>query len=68
MLVSLQQDTQTEVKHLDGVVGTEMWAALTGLIGWITAKAGSIYDYRFGSSRQSAAKDVIIGTLSRGRT
>ena len=46
-------------------VGTELWAALTGLIGWITAKAGTIYDYRFGTSRQSAAKDVLIGELSR---
>jgi muramidase (phage lysozyme) len=46
-------------------VGTELWAALTGLIGWITAKAGTIYDYRFGTSRGSAAKDVLIGELSR---
>lgn len=46
-------------------VDTEVWAALTGLIGWATAKAGSIYDYRFGTSRSSAAKDVVIGELSR---
>jgi muramidase (phage lysozyme) len=46
-------------------VGNEMWAALTGLIGWITAKAGTIYDYRFGSSRASGAKDVLISELSR---
>lgn len=49
----------------DGMVGTEMWAALTGLIGWVTAKAGTIYDYRFGSSRQSGAKAVLIGELSK---
>lgn len=48
-----------------GKADTEVWAALTGLIGWATAKAGSIYDYRFGTSRSSAAKDVVIGELSR---
>ena len=51
-----------------GKADTEVWAALTGLIGWATAKSGSIYDYRFGTSRSSSAKDVIIGELSsRGR-
>lgn len=45
-------------------VGTEVWAALTGLIGWITAKAGTIYDYRFGSSRNSQTKDFAIAELS----
>lgn len=48
-------------------VGTEMWAALTGLIGWITAKAGTIYDYRFGTSRTAAAKDVVIAELTQRR-
>ena len=52
-----------------GKADTEVWAALTGLIGWATAKSGSIYDYRFGTSRSSSAKDVIIGELSsRNRT
>lgn len=49
----------------DGAVSTEVWAALTGLIGWATAKAGTLYDYRFGTSRSSAAKDIVIGELSR---
>lgn len=48
-------------------VTVEMWAAFTGLIGWLTAKAGSIYDNRFGTTRQSAAKDVIIGELAQRR-
>jgi hypothetical protein len=48
-------------------VGIEEWAAFTGLIGWLTAKAGSIYDNRFGTTRQSAAKDVIIGEMARRR-
>lgn len=46
-------------------VGTEVWAALTGMIGWITAKLGGIYDNRFGTTRQSAAKDVVIQQLSQ---
>ena len=50
-----------------GEADTQSWAALTGLIGWATAKVGSIYDYRFGSSRTSAAKDVIIDKLSEKR-
>lgn len=48
-------------------VGVEMWAALTGMIGWITAKAGSIYDNRFGTTRQSAAKDVVISEMAARR-
>jgi hypothetical protein len=50
--------------HQKGV-GVEMWAALTGMIGWLTAKVGSIFDNRFGTTRSSAAKDVVIGELAR---
>ncbi len=48
-------------------VATELWAALTGMIGWITAKLGTVFDNRFGSSRQSAAKDVVIQQMARDR-
>jgi len=48
-------------------VSTEIWAALTGLIGWVTAKAGTIFDYYYGSSRQSGAKDVVIEELATKR-
>jgi len=48
-------------------VGVEVWAALTGLIGWVTAKAGTLWDYYFGSSRQSTAKDTAIAELSATR-
>jgi hypothetical protein len=51
----------------DKAVATEVWAALTGLIGWLTAKLGGIYDNRFGTTRQSAAKDVVIQQLSQSR-
>jgi muramidase (phage lysozyme) len=48
-------------------VGVEIWAALTGLIGWVTAKAGTLWDYYFGSSRTSSAKDTAIAELSARR-
>lgn len=44
---------------------TATWSALTGLIGWATGTVTVIYAYRFGTTRQSAAKDVVIGELSR---
>lgn len=48
-------------------VGSEMWAALTGLIGWATAQMSVIYAYRFGSSRSSGAKDVVISELATAK-
>lgn len=44
---------------------TATWSALTGLIGWATGTGTVIYAYRFGTTRSSAAKDVVIGELSR---
>ncbi len=47
---------------------TEVWAALTGIIGFVTGVVGTIYAYRFGSTKQSAAKDLVISTqLAKGR-
>ena len=48
-----------------GKADTEVWALLVALVTWATSKAGSIYDYRFGSSRSSGAKDIVIQTLSQ---
>jgi len=48
-----------------GDASTASWAALTGIIGWVTAKVGSIYDYRFGSSRGSAVKQAVLSEISR---
>lgn len=45
-------------------IPTELWAALTGLIGWLTAQLQSIYANRFGTTRNSAAKDVVIQQLA----
>jgi hypothetical protein len=55
------------VQVVQGKVNTEVWAALTGVIGWATGIGGLIYNYRFGTSRSSAAKDVVIGELNRRR-
>jgi hypothetical protein len=53
--------------YKDEPVSTEVWAAFTGIIGWLTAKAGTIFDYRFGTSRTSAAKDIVISEMARGK-
>ncbi len=59
------------------MIGLMVWAkgdstAIAGLVGLFTTLAGSIagkfntrYDHRYGSSRSSGAKDVVIGELSR---
>jgi hypothetical protein len=45
----------------------EVWAAITGMIGFVTGVAGTIYAYRFGSSRSSSAKDTLIAETVRSR-
>ena len=47
-----------------GSPNTEVWAALTGIIGFSTGVISTLYAYRFGTSRQSGAKDVLIGQLA----
>lgn len=51
--------------YKDGVVATEVWAQFAGIIGSVLGIAGTIYAYRFGTSRSSGAKDVVINELSR---
>lgn len=48
-----------------GEANTESWAALTGLIGWATAQAQSIYNARYGTTQSAGAKDDTIRTLSQ---
>lgn len=49
-----------------GTVDKEILITLSGLIGWVTAKAGTIYDYRFGGvSRTSAAQIVSDEIVAR---
>lgn len=48
-----------------GAATTESWAALTGLIGWVTGTVGQLYNNRFGTTKQSTAKDEVIAQQSR---
>lgn len=43
---------------------TEVWAALTGIIGTILGILGTVFAYKFGSTRQSGTKDFAIAELS----
>lgn len=44
---------------------TEVWAAATGIIGTTLGILGTVFAFRFGTTRNSAGKDVLIGELSR---
>jgi putative chitinase len=48
-----------------GEIKPEVWAQVAGLIGFATGVATTIYAYRFGTSRSSGAKDLVIGELSK---
>lgn len=48
-----------------GKVDTEIWAAFTGLIGWRTAKAGTLYDYRFGGTTRTTASQIVADEITR---
>lgn len=48
-----------------GSANTESWAAFTGIIGWATAKAGDIFNNRFGSSKESSDKNHTIAQQAR---
>jgi hypothetical protein len=43
---------------------TEVWAAVTGLIGFATGVSVTVYAFRFGYSRQSGAKDALLSELA----
>jgi len=49
----------------NGSAATEAWAALTGIIGWVMGQVSGIYNYRFGTTRTSGAKDVLISQLAK---
>lgn len=44
---------------------TEVWAALTGAIGTIFGILGTVYAYRFNSTKQSVEKDHTIAQQAR---
>jgi putative chitinase len=46
-------------------VAAEVWAQVAGLIGFVTGVLVTIFSFRFGTTRHSGAKDVLIGELSK---
>lgn len=48
-----------------GDIKAEVWAQVAGLIGFATGVGTTMFAYRFGTSRSSAAKDVVIAELQR---
>lgn len=48
-----------------GAIASEVWAQVAGLIGFATGIGVTVFAYRFGTSRSSAAKDVLIDSLSK---
>lgn len=50
-----------------GAIASEVWAQVAGLIGFATGVGVTIYAYRFGTSKSSAAKDVVISTMADRR-
>lgn len=48
-----------------GKSSTESWAALVGIGGWAMGVGTMIYAYRFGSTSQSQAKNVLLGELAK---
>jgi putative chitinase len=53
------------VQAWKGSIDVAVWAQVSGLIGFATGVATTIYAYRFGTSRSSGAKDLVIGELSK---
>lgn len=46
-------------------IATEVWSLIAGLVGAALGLVTTIYAYRFGTSRSSGTKDLVIGELSR---
>lgn len=58
----------TQIALLDSrTPTTEVWAALTGIIGTTLGILGTVYAFKFGSTRQSQTKDFAIAELSTRR-
>ena len=55
------------VQAMKGDIKPEVWAQIAGLVGFVTGVGTTIYAYRFGSSRNSAAKDVVIAQMQQRR-
>ena len=58
-----------QVVASDKGLTTEVWAAVTGLIGFAAGIGSTVYAFRFGTTRGSGAKDMLIRELTTtGRT
>lgn len=55
-----------QVVASDKGLTTEVWAAVTGLIGFAAGIGSTVYAFRFGTTRGSGAKDLLIKQLSTG--
>lgn len=44
---------------------TEVWAALTGIVGTTFGILGTVYAFRFGTTRNNSLKDLTVEQLSR---
>lgn len=53
--------------YVNDAPSTEVWAAVTGLIGFATGIAVTVFAFRFGYSRQSGAKDALLSELATRR-
>ncbi len=47
-----------------GEANTESWAALTGIIGWVTAQLQVLYSNRFGSTLSNTKKDAALSRIA----
>ena len=57
------------IQTQDHTADTAAWAALTGLIGFVTgAMVSSIYSYRFATTRNSSANQAVMAELARRPT
>lgn len=57
--------TVAAIQAYKGDIKPEVWAQIAGLVGFITGVGTTLFTYRFGSSRSSAAKDLLITNLSK---
>lgn len=54
------------IQAYKGDIKPEVWAQIAGLVGFITGVGVTVYTYRFGTSRSSAAKDLLIESIAKG--
>lgn len=48
-----------------GEANTESWAALTGIVGFVTGIVAMLYNARYGQTKAGETKDAVIAQQSR---